>query len=435
MSEYIYIHGKFYDLGKLKKSHPGGSIKIFDAIKNEEDCTPIFESSHAMKDIDKIYEMMKMYEIEEKDYSKFSITDEIIKSKQSLKKFNFDNYHRLTKLVKEKLSENHKVEPYWYFKVSTIFLTYVFFYYNGLLNNHIQLFLRIIYCFIAGFFWIYLGFCTMHDASHYGLFNPKYKSLFFNNDLIVSLWNGWGLWNSYIWLKQHSYAHHSFTGIWGKDTDMIHERPIYVKPKSESKIKNFLAKIFHRINVIVFFIMPGMYYGQSITYLIGVIRGFIWNLNVYDAFKKTPLIEKILYVTSLNILLFNSSYLAVLSYVVAININYAICIIPDHDTYESTFQNEKETDDWCEWQIRKSTNFCEDSKLITELGGGINHQIEHHLFPPVSHCHYHKILPIIKSFCIEKEIPHVHMKSLTEVYKSYRKMLKFKGKNMNNIFD
>ena len=55
---YIFIHEKFYDLDKLKKSHPGGNLKLFEAIENEEDCTALFESSHAMLDVKKIYGLM-----------------------------------------------------------------------------------------------------------------------------------------------------------------------------------------------------------------------------------------------------------------------------------------------------------------------------------------------------------------------------------------
>ena len=425
MSEYIFIHEKFYDLVKLKKSHPGGSIKIFDCIQNEDDCTALFESSHAMKDIDKIYQMMKIFEINEEDYPKFNITDEVVKSKKKEKKYKFDNYHRLAKKVREELSGDYKVNTFWYFKVFALIILYIFFYYHGLLNSNFSTIYRMLSSFVAGFIWIYIGFCTMHDGSHYALFNTKSKSLIFNNDVVTSIWNGWGLWNSYIWLKHHVYGHHSFTGIFGKDPDIIHGRPVFRKSTSDNKVIRFFSTIQHKIILIILFFAPGMYYGQMLAYFIGMIRGHIWKVSIKDAFKKTPIYEFVLYLTSISILLFNSSYFAVWSYVVALNINYAICIVPDHDTYESTIENDKETDDWCEMQIRKSSNFCEESKFFTELNGGINYQIEHHIFPTICHCHYIKIAPIVKSFCKEMDFPHEDKKSLMEVYWSYQKMLNY----------
>jgi len=424
MTEYIYIHEKFYDLGKLKKSHPGGFLKIFDCISKEEDCTPLFESSHCMKDIDKIKQMMTLYEIKPEDYPKFNITEEIIQSKKSLKKFNFKNYEFLCKKVRETLADNHKVNLFWYFKVTMLFVIYIVLYYQGLINSNSSIFMRIIYSFFAGYLWVNFGFCTMHDASHYALFNQKSNKLI-NNDVICHLWHGWGLWNSYIWYKHHAYGHHSFTGMFGKDPDLIHGRPLFRKSKNDNKVIKFFSKIQDKISLIVLFFAPGMYFGQMMAYFIGTFRGHIWKVDIKNTLRNTPIYEIILYVISLSILIFNSSYLCVLSYIAGLNINYAICIVPDHDTFEATIENDKETDDWCEMEIRKSSNFCENSSFLTELHGGINYQIEHHLFPTVAHCHYSKIAPVVKEFCQENNIPHVGKKSLMEVFHSYQKMLRY----------
>ena len=423
MLEYIYVHEKFYDLSKLKKSHPGGFLKIFDCISKEEDCTPLFESSHCMKDIDKIKQMMKLYEIKPEEYPKFNITDEIIQSKKNLKTFNFQNYEYLSKQVRESLSDNHKVNMLWFFKVIILFVMYILLYYYGLINRDYSFLSSIICSFFAGYIWVNIFFCAMHDASHYSLFNQKSKS-FINNDVICHLWHGWGLWNSYIWFKHHTYSHHSFTGMFGKDPDLIHGRPLFRKSKLDNKVIKFFSKLQDKMCLIVLFFAPGMYFGQIMAYFIGTIRGHIWKVNIKDTLKHTPIYETILYILSLSILIFNSSYLCVLSYIIGQNINYAICIVPDHDTFESMIENDKETDDWCEMEIRKSSNFCEDSTLITELHGGINYQIEHHLFPTVSHCHYSKIASIVKKYCKEKNIPHVNKKNLMEVFYSYQKMLR-----------
>ena len=91
-----------------------------------------------------------------------------------------------------------------------------------------------------------------------------------------------------------------------------------------------------------------------------------------NAFKNTPFYEKILYILSFTSLFTCSSYISVYFYLIGLNLNYAICIIPDHDTFESTIENDKETDDWAEMEIRKSANFNHNSKIFTELNGGIN---------------------------------------------------------------
>jgi linoleoyl-CoA desaturase len=425
MAGYVYIHEKFYDLDRIKKEHPGGCLKIFECLDKEEDCTALFESSHAMKDLSAIKQMMKDYEIKENQYEEYGITAEILEQKAKLQKFQFETYHKLTSEVKKELGRNYKVTPLWYFKVILILVLYLIFYYFGLISNSHQGLSKYFSAFLAGLLWINLGFCTMHDASHYALFNTKSKNVVLNNDFINSLWQGWALWNSIIWFKHHTYAHHSFTGIFGKDPDLIHGRPLFRKNTTDSKILKFFGKLQDKLFILVLFFLPGMYLGQVLAYFIGILRGHVWKVDIRGALKMTPIYEKVLYLLSVFSLVQSKSPLAVISYLIALNIGYAICIVPDHDTFESTIENEKQTDDWAEMEIRKSSNFSSSSKLFTEMNGGINYQIEHHLFPTVSHCHYDKISPIINAFCKQNNIPYVVKKNLLEVYYSYKKMLQF----------
>ena len=424
MRNYIYIHSKFYDLDKIKKEHPGGCLKIFNCLENVEDCTPLFESSHAMKDVTTIYELMKAFEIQEKDYPKFNITSDLLNSKKLLKKFNFTTYHKISDLVRKELKRKYKVNTLWYFKVIFLFILYIYFFVHGLILNEFCNYLKYLCAFVSGWLWVCIGFCTMHDGSHYGLFNTKSKNIILNNDVISSIWHGWGLWNSYIWFKHHTYGHHSFTGMFGKDPDVIHGRPLFRKNRSDTKIIKFLGQIQDKV-ILIFLFLPGTYVAQILAYFVGMLRGHIWKVGIKHAFKHTPIYEKILYFISLSILIFNSNYFTVFFYLTAANINYAICIVPDHDTFESTIENDTDTDDWAEMQIRKAANFSHNSTIFTELNGGINLQIEHHLFPTVAHSHYEKVFPIVKSYCEKNGIPYVQKNNLFEVFQSYRKMLNY----------
>lgn len=52
--------------------------------------------------------------------------------------------------------------------------------------------------------------------------------------------------------------------------------------------------------------------------------------------------------------------------------------------------------------------------LLCTINGGLNYQIEHHLFPRIQHCHYPKIAPVVRAFCQKKNIPYVHFSSVSE---------------------
>jgi len=84
--------------------------------------------------------------------------------------------------------------------------------------------------------------------------------------------------------------------------------------------------------------------------------------------------------------------------------------------------------DWGEHQVLTSHNFGVDSKLALHLSGGLNMQIEHHLFPSVHYTHYPALSKIVKQACIDYKLPYNSSKHIFEaVYKHYQ-LLKYCSK-------
>ena len=57
-------------------------------------------------------------------------------------------------------------------------------------------------------------------------------------------------------------------------------------------------------------------------------------------------------------------------------------------------------------QLRTTSNFGTNSAVLTWMCGSLNHQIEHHLFPKISHIHLRKLAPIVKQTAEEFGIPY-----------------------------
>ena len=68
--------------------------------------------------------------------------------------------------------------------------------------------------------------------------------------------------------------------------------------------------------------------------------------------------------------------------------------------------------------MRNSANFATANPLVCGLYGGINFQIEHHLFPTLSHVHYATVQPIIREACKEFDIPYIDYPSVASAYAS-----------------
>ena len=64
-------------------------------------------------------------------------------------------------------------------------------------------------------------------------------------------------------------------------------------------------------------------------------------------------------------------------------------------------------DEWAVHQLKTTANFATRNKLISWWVGGLNFQVEHHLFPRVSHVHYPAISKIIKKACQDFGVPYI----------------------------
>jgi linoleoyl-CoA desaturase len=95
--------------------------------------------------------------------------------------------------------------------------------------------------------------------------------------------------------------------------------------------------------------------------------------------------------------------------------------VPHHETG-------KLEDEWAIHQLKTTANFAPKNKFISWMLGGLNFQIEHHLFPKISHIHYPEIRKIIKKSCAEFNIPYIEYPKMYKAVISHVLFLKQMGK-------
>ena len=408
------IYGKKYDLALFIKNHPGGK-DILVNTENEPDITVLFETYHAFSNIDQMKKHLKKYEIVESINE--SDTDTDITNKPPQKQYDFENYHKLTLEIQTKLGFYNrmsiKADIGWILQNVFVTLAYIACFYQAMFSTY-STWIRCLFSILSGICYVSMGFSAMHDASHYGVsIYPKI------NIEINKWWNGWGLWNADIWFYHHVLNHHSFTGEEKKDPDLYHLKPFY------NKIHHIKKQLFHRfpeLIIPVLTIFPGQYVGQAIAYATSYIKHRIFQVqlpkrDMYDTFNKCLVVLKLFS-------LYFGGFPSTICYFLTINTVYHINIIFDHDTYETAVDNHYEGDDWLKLQVCNSANFLNDNMFWTRAFGGINYQIEHHLFPNMSNIHYPTIAPIVKKFCEEHNIPYVNHPTIFGAYKSYLKTIR-----------
>ncbi len=82
---------------------------------------------------------------------------------------------------------------------------------------------------------------------------------------------------------------------------------------------------------------------------------------------------------------------------------------------------------WFVHQLSTTADFAQNNKLLTWYIGGLNFQVEHHLFPKTSHIHYPEIAKIVDKTCKEFGIKYNVYKTLSEAVASHIRMLKKLG--------
>ena len=100
----------------------------------------------------------------------------------------------------------------------------------------------------------------------------------------------------------------------------------------------------------------------------------------------------------------------------------------EHHVFHDGIENTTLETDRLLHQLQTSSNFGVQSRLLTWLCGGLNYQIEHHLFPNMCHVHYRNIAPIVKRTAIEFGLPYRADISFGKALKLHTAMLKSLGR-------
>jgi len=93
----------------------------------------------------------------------------------------------------------------------------------------------------------------------------------------------------------------------------------------------------------------------------------------------------------------------------------------------------KMEDEWAVHQIKTTANFATKNKLVSWLVGGLNFQVEHHLFPKISHVHYPAISKIIKKACQEYGIQYIEYKRVRTAVASHVAFLREMGRSPRHV--
>jgi len=293
--------------------------------------------------------------------------------------------------------------------------------------------LPVLACWIVmGFGMAGVGMATMHDANHGSFSKKRWVNKFFGNSMY--LLGGFPP----NWRYQHNTLHHGFTNIEGHDEDIAPPGVLRLSPhrplRKIHRYQHLYAWVLYSIMTISWIMLTDfrrlhryMKDGAKISgkrkYRSLLIDLIVSKALYYLLFLAVPILTVPLawYWTVVGFLLMHFTGGLVLA-----SIFQTAHVVPT-SAYPLPDENGKMNNNWAAHQLYTTCNFAPKSRVFTWLVGGLNHQVEHHLFPNISHVHYRDIAAIVQEKAKKFGMPYHVNRSFFSALQQHIRMLKSLG--------
>ena len=275
-----------------------------------------------------------------------------------------------------------------------------------------------------------IAFCVMHDANHGAYFKRRGNNhlVGWTSDLMLGF-------SSYAWRVKHNVAHHTYTNVDGYDAD-IEQAPFARLAPAQP------ARPWYRFQHL--YIWP-LYSFMAIRWqLFGDVQSFRQGSIGKSALRFPSgwpgvglVVGKAFFVCwaiVIPLLVYPwwavvATYLGIsmlTSVVMATTFQLAHCV--EEASFTSAADLEQDASVWAVHQVETTVDFCPRNKLLTWGLGGLNFQIEHHLFPRLPHTLYPVIAPIVKRNCARHGVRYTTQPSLWVALRSHFRHLRELGR-------
>ncbi len=257
-------------------------------------------------------------------------------------------------------------------------------------------------CIALAFAMVGIGMNIAHDANHGGYSNnPRINRLMGLTLDLVGM-------SSFVWRARHN-VHHTYPNIGGLDEDLENGGLIRLSPHEE-------WKPYFRLQ---------MWYAPLLYVFVGfdflrrdALVFFTGRTNQYHQYPKMKASDRIIfvagklfffgYILALPMLVFPwwQVLIAFIGIMFTLGLLMSAITIPAHLVEAADFPEPVGDplhieNEWAIHQVQTAVNYSPDNRLVSFYVGGTNYQIEHHLFPQISHVQYPRLSPLVRETCEE----------------------------------
>ncbi len=274
-----------------------------------------------------------------------------------------------------------------------------------------------------------IGFNIQHDGNH-GSFSESARV----NRLAGLALDALGG-SSYVWRYQHNILHHSYTNLVGADHDIDTAGIGRLSPAQP-------RRWFHRFQAFYFWPLYstiGVKW-QFVDDFVHVVKGRIGpqpierpkGLDLVAFVAGKLFVAAVLFVVPLLrhplpvVLAFYLLTALTTGFVLAVVFQLAHSV--EEAAHPGVTTSTRLPNEWAAHQVETTVDFAHGNRLLTWFVGGLNYQIEHHLFPRVSHVHYPALAPIVAETSARHGVRYTAHRTLRGALASHYRFLRALGR-------
>ncbi len=275
-----------------------------------------------------------------------------------------------------------------------------------------------------------VAFTVMHDANHGAYFGsrPLNHLLGWTADVVLGI-------SSYAWRVKHNVAHHTYTNVDGYDADITQVPLARFMPVQESRpwyrFQHLYIWPLYSLMVLRWQTAGDLaaFRRRSIGHsALKLPRG--WDLAGLAGGKAlfvswTIVVPLLVYPWWL-VLAGYAVFSMIMGLVTATTFQLAHCV--EEADFAAPEDMSAERRLWAVHEVETTVDFCPRNGFLTWVLGGLNFQIEHHLFPRVPHTHYPQIAEIVKRNCARHGVRYTCQPTLRAALRSHYRHLRTLGR-------
>ncbi len=293
--------------------------------------------------------------------------------------------------------------------------------YLVLLLSGFPIWSKVLLCIVLGTNFAAIGFNIMHEGGHQSFSQKSWLNTI--SAYSLNLLGG----TIYFWKQKHNISHHTYTNLDGLDHDIDVK---FMRLHNDQPLK-----WYHKFQFAYWFLLYGISYIAWVLYQ-DFEKYFSGKMGVQAERKNMPRREHVIFWTTK--ILYVSIFLvipvlvvgwlpALIGWLIAgvacgfcLAVVFQLAHVVEATQFPAPNQDSgKVEQEWMIHQLATTSNFATNNAMVSWFLGGLNFQVEHHLFPRISHVHYPEINKLVKATCKEFGVIYNEYNTMNEAFASH----------------